>query len=216
MAEKANTTDLAVKVNRDELKRFNLSDYTPSYVTDLALSTTAASQCTTYLENYMYTCQETSTSPTGFSSYVLNRTDLAGNFLDSMFIKNGGHGSAIGLEASGDDIYVWSFLWGSKGSYKLARFPYVSGATIDDTEATTVYYDPFTTDYLYPFINHEQDKMIIKRSPSGSPGVVEVRNLSDVKNGVDNILHSHTLKQRKRTQLCRRLACLMVDIYIYC
>ncbi|EIT85902.1 hypothetical protein A374_08704 [Fictibacillus macauensis ZFHKF-1] len=58
-------------------------------------------------------------------SYSLSRTDVAGNLLDKMVIKYGGHGSHYGVENVNGKVWIYSALWDKPNKkWYYVKFPY--------------------------------------------------------------------------------------------
>jgi len=83
---------------------------------------------------------------------TVTRLDFAGNQLGHMYLKGFGHGVSIGVEADGTDSYLWTEVdarqeGDSSRGVRLARFRFVSGTTVVNTDAGLAKYTPIPNAY---------------------------------------------------------------------
>ncbi|SEG40262.1 hypothetical protein SAMN04489712_10524 [Thermomonospora echinospora] len=76
---------------------------------------------------------------------TISRLDLAGNLLGHMHLEGFGHGTAIGVESSGDASYLWVEVdptgFSARGT-QLARFKFVDGVTLTNESPELTKYQP--------------------------------------------------------------------------
>ncbi|WP_412095279.1 teichoic acid biosynthesis protein [Bacillus inaquosorum] len=141
----------------------------------------------------MYATQVSSGGSTGSESFTITRMNQNGVMLDSMKIVNGGHGTTIGLEREGSKVYIWSNYnvvdtSGNTVSNDLVRFPYSAGATITGANGGITRYNKFNDKYTIPVIDQQNGLIAFRIKEVGDNSTVQLRNLSDIKKGVDKIL----------------------------
>ncbi|MFG3037831.1 hypothetical protein ACGFYZ_13070 [Streptomyces sp. NPDC048330] len=84
---------------------------------------------------HWYVCQRDTT--TGDQERILvTRFTENGETVDSMHVERAGHGANIGVERTGDAVFLWTDAM-PKGHWAsaLARIPYVPGGTVDASKA---------------------------------------------------------------------------------
>lgn len=123
--------------------------------------------------------------------YIISRLTSAGKLLDKMIVRNGGHGTTIGLERVGSQVYIWSNMnivdtSDNITGYQLVRFPYTPNNAIVEVPNVQVY-GKFNNRYTTPTIDSYNGLMTL-RYQVGGVNKVELRSLEDVKQGRDNLL----------------------------
>ncbi|MCM3140391.1 teichoic acid biosynthesis protein [Bacillus safensis] len=196
--------------NESELEDLNqiiekemMFDYTtvsPVYHTHLNLKDPTVLQCFVIDEETgdIYATQVTyGTTGSGRESYTLTRLNKNGVMLDSMLITDGGHGTTIGIERENGRVYIWSNYnivnSGSVVGNELVRFPYVAGTTMTRDNGMIERYNKFNDLYTIPVIDQQNGLIAFRMSIDGTSSVVELRNLADVKNGVNKMLGKVTV-----------------------
>lgn len=129
------------------------------------------------------------TQVSGDQDFTITRMSKSGSFIDHMKIPFGGHGTTIGLQKINGNPYIWSNRHvvdasGNITGSELVRFQYKPNTTL--TSFTT--YNKFTKEYLTPTIDQHNKYIAFRVSPTIGNMYVELRKLSDVQNGVDNLL----------------------------
>ena len=175
----------------DELKNAeNVFDYTavePEIVTHLNGIRNAVNQSIAIdpKTREIYTTQSDSLSPEGF---YINRLTPAGEYVSSMLINQGGHGTQIAIERltdAGGNLMIWFYHTG-KG--KLVCIPYQDNAVITTTQATAFTdYTPASLvgRYFTPTYDPYFDRIALRQDA----GRVEIRKRSDIVGGIDTVLY---------------------------
>lgn len=173
---------------------FDFTAVSPSYFQTLNLADTSVMQSFVINEatNEIYATQVANGNPDATESYILSRLTMRGTLIDSMRLNHGGHGTTIGLETVGTDVYIWSNYDIADGSganigTKLVRYKYVPGAIYNENSPELVQYDKFTTSYVSIFTD-QSTGLAAFRINAGSTNVVQLRRLADLKAGINNVL----------------------------
>lgn len=193
IGERLNENDKILTDVDDTVYEFD--KYPPHHLTTLDLAGGSVPQWAGLLpqKKEIYSAQVYSTDPT--QSFIITRMDSNGLILDSMIVGQGGHGTTIGLETIGNDVYVWSNLDILDDSNKvignkLIRFKYTPNTEIGPFEYEE--FDAFRTAYCTPFC-HEEIDLIGLRFNIGNNVVIDIRKLSELKVGIDNLIGTVTI-----------------------
>lgn len=192
----ANETDLE---NLDSMIQKELSfDFTtvlPVYHTNLNLADKTVLQCFVIdeLTGDIYATQVASGNQDKSESFTITRMNQNGVMLDSMTLIHGGHGTTIGLERENGKMYIWSNYDvvdsnGNAVGNDLVRFPYTAGATLNGGSGGIKRYNKFNDYYTIPVIDRENGFIAFRVKLIDGNSLVELRKLSDVKNGVNKVL----------------------------
>ncbi|MCC2528179.1 teichoic acid biosynthesis protein [Bacillus halotolerans] len=192
----ANETDLE---NLDSMIQKELSfDFTtvpPVYHTNLNLADKTVLQCFVIdeLTGDIYATQVASGNQDKSESFTITRMNQNGVMLDSMTLTHGGHGTTIGLERENGKMYIWSNYDvvdsnGNTVGNDLVRFPYTAGATLNGGSGGIKRYNKFNDYYTIPVIDRENGFIAFRIRLKDDNSLVELRKLSDVKNGVNKVL----------------------------
>ncbi|KAF1681280.1 teichoic acid biosynthesis protein [Bacillus sp. SKDU12] len=192
----ANETDLE---NLDSMIQKELSfDFTtvpPVYHTNLNLADKTVLQCFVIdeLTGDIYATQVASGNQDKSESFTITRMNQNGVMLDSMTLIHGGHGTTIGLERENGKVYIWSNYNvvdsnGNTVGNDLVRFPYTAGATLNGGSGGIKRYNKFNDYYTIPVIDRENGFIAFRIRLKDDNSLVELRKLSDVKNGVNKVL----------------------------
>ncbi|WOO47644.1 teichoic acid biosynthesis protein [Bacillus subtilis] len=192
----ANETDLE---NLDSMIQKELSfDFTtvpPVYHTNLNLADKTVLQCFVIDEmtGDIYATQVASGNQDKSESFTITRMNKNGVMLDSMTLIHGGHGTTIGLERENGKVYIWSNYNvvdsnGNTVGNDLVRFPYTAGATLNGGSGGIKRYNKFNDYYTIPVIDRENGFIAFRIRLQDDNSLVELRKLSDVKNGVNKVL----------------------------
>ncbi|WP_165844859.1 hypothetical protein [Staphylococcus saprophyticus] len=130
--------------------------------------------------------------------YMLTRLKSNGDYIDSSLIVNGGHGTHNGYRYIGDELWIYSFIKDYDGRNKLVRFKYTPN--VDISYGTYGMEEVFTghseNPYITPIVNNKTQQILFRieypRSEwatRGSMNYIEIRNLEDVDNRIDNVVH---------------------------
>ncbi|WP_226035598.1 phage baseplate protein [Aquibacillus saliphilus] len=174
---------------------FNFTKVSPSYYDTLHLPSDTVMQCMVINEqtNEMYVSQLDG-QQTGVETYLLSRFTLEGVYLDNMKLINGGHSTSFGIENIDNDVYIWSNYENEAGTtYDLARFKYTPNTTLTEDSSEIQRYDKFTTEYVVPAIDQKNGRIAFRVKHTETTQTIELRDLSDVKNGTDDILASYEI-----------------------
>ena len=127
-------------------------------------------------------------------SYTITRMTRNGNYIDHMQVKNGGHGTSIGLDpdrASGRMFIISNYNTvnanGTVVATNLVRFEYVPNKIINDLTDCTVL-NKYQVDYGTPVTDVQNDLIGIRFNPSDDRQYFELRKLSELKSGINNLL----------------------------
>ncbi|QXJ47116.1 teichoic acid biosynthesis protein [Bacillus altitudinis] len=182
----------------DILEKEMMFDYTtvsPVYHTHLNLKDPTVLQCFVIDEKKgdIYATQVSS----GTSGYTITRMNKNGVMLDSMNVHQGGHGTSFGLERENGKIYIWSNynIVDSNNvviGHELVRFPYKAGATIKRDSASIERYNKFNDKYTIPVID-QKNGLIAFRTKIKKDSVVELRDLRQLKKGINKVLGKVTI-----------------------
>ncbi|AUS10890.1 teichoic acid biosynthesis protein [Bacillus subtilis] len=192
----ANETDLE---NLDSMIQKEMSfDFTtvpPVYHTNLNLADKTVLQCFVIdeLTGDIYATQVASGNQDKSESFTITRMNQNGVMLDSMTLIHGGHGTTIGLERENGKMYIWSNYNvvdsnGNTVGNDLVRFPYTAGATLNGGSGGIKRYNKFNDYYTVPVIDRENGLIAFRIKLKDDNSLVELRKLSDVKNGVNKVL----------------------------
>ncbi|WP_226036358.1 phage baseplate protein [Aquibacillus saliphilus] len=181
------------------LKNVDFTTISPTFHGKLPLPEITVMQCFVMNEstNELYVSQVIPSSEPS-ESYRLSRYTIDGVYLDSMVLKNGGHGTTFGIENSDTDVYIWSSYdkldeSGNVVGHDLVRFKYVGGNTLTASSIALTRYDTFTSEHVFP-VTEQKNNRIAFRVGTGT-STIEIRNLDDIKNGINQVLHSISIPQ---------------------
>lgn len=147
----------------------------------------------------MYVSQSTGIVSTGHSeTYTISHLDKYGKLLDSMTVTRGGHGAIFGIEKQSNTVYIWSSFDqtdanGLTTGYSLTRFAYQAGTTINYSLPSITIYNKFNTAYTSVVTDQKNGRIAFSYTNSSGNLVVELRNISDVKSGINTILGTVTI-----------------------
>jgi len=192
---------LKVYVNEsmNTLNEISVKESEPTYVANLNLKIGTIMQSFQFNgpTNEFYAIQTNGYLPGPAQGYTMNRLSPGGIYMDSMDVVYGGHGVSFGIENIGNQVYIWSYYQkvdanGNAIGHELIRYPYMAGATITPTSPSVQRYSTFQNGPFYPAVDQANDIMAFRL---GTEGVqrIEIRKLSDVKNGVNKVLHSFAI-----------------------
>ncbi len=156
----------------------------------------------TVLQNYVideateeiYTSQLIGTIPAGVAeTYTISRLNIQGKLIDSMDIRYGGHGTAFGIEKENNITYIWSNYHrtdenGASIGSELVRFPYQPGKEIFFDDESIEVFNKFNDVYTICVTDQKNKRIALRYSDELGQQIVELRNLDDIKNGIDNLL----------------------------
>lgn len=165
---------------------FDISNIEPHFFTNLNLYESSVLQCMVVDEvtGLIYASQVANDT-----DFTITRMSKSGSFMDHMKIPLGGHGSTFGLQNLNGNAYIWSNRHKVDGNgnvigHELIRFRYVPNTTL--TQYTT--YNKFKDVYMTPIVDQHNKYIAFRFTPSDKVTYLELRRLTDVQNGVDNLL----------------------------
>ncbi|AIC98317.1 teichoic acid biosynthesis protein [Bacillus subtilis subsp. subtilis str. OH 131.1] len=174
---------------------FDFTTVPPVYHTNLNLTDKTVLQCFVIdeLTGDIYATQVASGNQDKSESFTITRMNQNGVMLDSMTLIHGGHGTTIGLERENGKMYIWSNYNvvdsnGNTVGNDLVRFPYTAGATLNGGSGGIKRYNKFNDYYTIPAIDRENGLIAFRIRLKDDNSLVELRKLSDVKNGVNKVL----------------------------
>ncbi len=178
-------------------------EWSEVYLYDLDLAASSVNQTIVIDEagQRIYATQARTFKGDTAESFVISRLTLDGRLLDSMTVRYGGHGTSIGIERNGNSVYIWSNMLSvdSNGRVKtqfLTRYPYAAGSqlTVDSPSVEKLAEFPDPAAYMSPFTDAKNESIAyrhtsLKKGKKASR--VEVRNIEDVKKGINKVLYSY-------------------------
>lgn len=177
----------------------NSFDYTkidPIFFADLSLGAGTVLQWfgIDHKTGNIYATQVDGRNSDNIERFRLTRMSSSGFYLDSMLIEKGGHGTTVGMEWENGQLYFWSH-WSEVDSNKkehrhLVRFPYKPNTTLSGGVQV---YSKFTDLYVTPTIDYVNNFILFRVTLNDGSQKLELRKLSDVKNGINKVLHSMTI-----------------------
>ncbi|MCR1833050.1 teichoic acid biosynthesis protein [Oceanobacillus caeni] len=197
LGERFNSVDSQLARVAKKTYDFDFTALSPSFYTTLKLSDATIMQNFVVNEKTreIYTTQVTA-SPEGHTSHSfrINRLTIDGRLIDYMTLIHGGHGVGFGIENIDGEVYIWSDYdivdaSGNTTGHDLVRFKYVGGTTYNENSPEIARYENFSATNTTPAVD-EKNGFIAFRVGSGSNQVIELRNLEDIKTGVDLVLAS--------------------------
>lgn len=203
-------------------KKFKLGEAIPTYLFDLQLQEATVNQALAIDEqnNYMFATQ---VSPSNPESFRINRLGMGGKHIDSMNIKNGGHGTTIMVEPVGSNTYIWATVTEYDSSNKrtnnvFVRFPYQAGREVDANSSIMKRYGEYPDPQIYmsPFGDYKNDLIAFRHTNTkiGTITHIEIRRLSDVKNNVDEVLYDFPFTSNLNDQIMQGFALDGTQIYL--
>lgn len=123
--------------------------------------------------------------------FVINRLGPSGQLLDYMVVKDGGHGTTIGLEWEEDTLWIWANLnlVGSNDRVignELVRFPYKPNKGLVNVEGIQRL-PKFNNVYTTPTFDVPNGFVVFRFNRDGRQ-VLNLRRIADVKAGIDDLL----------------------------
>ncbi len=192
LAQKATKEELSLKVSKEEQKIFDILTTPVSYYSTLELPEGKIMQGFYFAQNgnAMFANIADGGSPESFTVYRLTST---GKMLDSMTLSQFGHGTLLGIEEIGTEVYIWTNIETVSSTNTLTRVKYIPGATYTPSSPEIENYSKFSIEgKVYPSI-HYNYIIYCRGLGSGNSWKVEKRLLDDVKNGIDNIIQEITI-----------------------
>jgi hypothetical protein len=164
---------------------FDISKLEPQYISHLNGIRNAVNQSVNVdLETgQLYTTQSDSETNEGF---YINRLSPSGEYISSMWIPQGGHGTTIGLDRkTNGNLKIWFYHLGVS---KLVQIEYADNVVLNPTDfGVYTDYTPLSLKTLYftPTFDPYFDYLVLRRED----GRVEIRNRMDVRNNIDAVLY---------------------------
>lgn len=208
-------------------KLFSAADAQDLYLFDLELANVTVNQGLAIDEvaGEIYATQVYNGFGGNYESFVVTRTSLGGKYLDSMIFKNGGHGTSIGIERDGGQIYIWTNMMDVDANDTLVtqwlcRVPYLPGTTIsiNDSRVRKLKEFPNPSRYQSAFTDPKNNLLAMRITDKTSGSTVsklEVYKVSDAKNGNFNTkVHSYSFTSDMNSQILQGLALDGADFYV--
>ncbi|ODJ59866.1 BppU family phage baseplate upper protein [Brochothrix thermosphacta] len=183
---RVNFTDAVLKPLDDAEHSLDIEKFEPMFVGNLATFRNAVLQAFNIdsATSQYYASQSNSQTPEGF---VISHISPNGSkLLSKMEVQNGGHGTNFGIERENDRVYIWTIIRTNTGIQKLIRVPYKENSVLT-YDSSLKDYTPETLNNIYftPVVDMVNGYMLIRRGD----GLCELRDLSDIKSGVDKVLY---------------------------
>lgn len=188
-------TDLTAAIAAVPGATFDLSHLTGTFALRLqSLDVTTIQAIQQDSKGYWWYNQITvaTTGNTVEDTYIV-RCSPGGTLLDYMTCTAGGHGCTLGIEYDVNGNPVVYFVWtdDAGSSQDLVSFPYAAGTVLTRTNAavTKVWSGPMG----FVGFNFPADLCVFRYPGSGSTATTELRKISEVKAGTNNVLKTITL-----------------------
>ncbi|HDD0309285.1 TPA: hypothetical protein O9547_000577 [Staphylococcus aureus] len=181
------------KEYRETEYRFEPKEQEPEFITDLSPYTNAVMQ-SFWIDPKTKVIYMTQARPG--NHYMLTRLKPNGQFIDRLFVKNGGHGTHNAYRYINGQLWIYSAMLDDKGNNKFARFKYKSGEITYGSGTEDVMLNVFNTHYTSAIYNPIENLMIFRREYKASErqeknalNFVEVRSADDIDKGIDKVLY---------------------------
>lgn len=181
------------KEYRETEYRFEPKEQEPEFITDLSPYTNAVMQ-SFWIDPKTKVIYMTQARPG--NHYMLTRLKPNGQFIDRLFVKNGGHGTHNAYRYINGQLWIYSAMLDDKGNNKFARFKYKSGEITYGSGTEDVMPNVFNTHYTSAIYNPIENSMIFRREYKASErqeknalNFVEVRSADDIDKGIDKVLY---------------------------
>ncbi|EZY68573.1 hypothetical protein [Staphylococcus aureus] len=181
------------KEYRETEYRFEPKEQEPEFITDLSPYTNAVMQ-SFWIDPKTKVIYMTQARPG--NHYMLTRLKPNGQFIDRLFVKNGGHGTHNAYRYINGQLWIYSAMLDDKGNNKFARFKYKSGEITYGSGTEDVMPNVFNTHYTSAIYNPIENLMIFRREYKASErqeknalNFVEVRSADDIDKGIDKVLY---------------------------
>ncbi|WP_436860515.1 phage baseplate protein [Staphylococcus caeli] len=180
---------------------FDIPNQSWQYLTNLSPWTNAVMQ-SFHLDNRTGLIYMTQAYGEG---YKLTKMKSNGQFMSQMFVEGGGHGTHNAYRWQDDKFWIYSFIKDDEGFNKLVRFSYRPDITITygDYDMEEVFTGHPELPYITPIINEEEQKILYRIEypkseweTRGSMNYIEIRNLSDVDERTDKVIHRMDIPMR--------------------
>lgn len=124
-----------------------------------------------------------------------HRFDMKGNYIDSMIVQGGGHGSSFGARLVNDVPEIWTSSTNPDGAnFCLSKFSWQSNKVIkQDNGLVKVAKMPGINGRYFRRISVDFEQGWVLSVMSSGP--IEVLKLSDINKGVWNAMYSFTMQQ---------------------
>lgn len=164
------------------------------YMTELSPWTNSVMQ-SFYFDNVTDTVYMTQAYGSG---YKLSKMLPNGKLLSQMQLDGGGHGTHNGYRWIDGTLWIYSSYKDLTGKMKVVKFTYKPDVTLKygDRDMTDVFTGHPDFPYVVPLINEPEGLMLYRVeypkaewASRDSMNYIEIRKLSDIDNGIDNVLH---------------------------
>lgn len=168
-----------------------LNELTPVYVGEMQIALLKVMQCAAKdpVTGDWFVAQNDGSTP---ENTVISRLTHSGAFINAVQLTAGGHGMTCYPQWINGELWVWSG-WNDGTTNSMVRFKWrgTAGTTtvIAKTDADIQIMSTFGTDSVLAQIDEQQDRIMYRRSTSS----YEMRKLSDVEAGVDDLLYSNVV-----------------------
>lgn len=208
-------------------KAFVAADSQDVYLFDLDLANVTVNQglAVDEVAGQMYASQVYNDFGGNYESFIITRTSLGGKKLDSMILKNGGHGTSFGIERDGGKVYIWTNMLDVDASDKLktqwlCRIPYVANATISisDSRVQKLKEFPNAKRYQSPITDPKNGLLALRitdTTTSSRQTEIEVYRISEAKTGnFNNKLYTYKFTSAMNGKVLQGLAIDNTDFYV--
>lgn len=172
-------------------KSLPLNEVTPVYVGEMQVALTRVIQCAAkdLVTGDWFVAQNDGASP---ENTVISHLTPQGAFINAVQLTAGGHGMTCYPQWIDGELWVWSG-WNDGTTNEIVRFKWrgdqYTTTVIDKTAADIEVMNTFGTDSVLAQIDEQQDRLMYRHSG----GQYDVRRLSDVEAGTNDLLYSSTI-----------------------
>lgn len=196
-ADSAIVTADEAKADVNSMIGLDITQLTPQYVTQLRVDPVIISQ--SFVKNPLngqYFVSQTGAANGNTNDLIIYRCAPDGRVLDQSTLIGGGHGSSIGMENVGADVYIW--LWWEldttgTATQRSVRWKYSGGKTVLRNDPDVLNINNFDNDaYSNWSIDQANDLIAIRTTPANTETLASeqltLRKYSEYMDGVDNVL----------------------------
>lgn len=179
-----NATDKLIELEES----FDISKIEPQFWTELGGIRNVVQQYfwINKLNGRVYQTQSDSQSQEGF---YINELTPSGNFLGTMHVPKGGHGTSLGIEYVNGEMYMWTNV-----DKKLVKFKF-KGDTVLDPSTLQNHMPKSVKDVFFaPVSDWKGEKMAFRRSD----GIIELRDIGDLNKCIDKVYATVTIPLEER------------------
>ena len=165
--------------------RFDLTQASHDLFRDKPLARPTVMQSFTFdnANQRLFVAQLADDAPAAAGNLCVTQLNFSGDPVGQMSLTGFGHGVSIGAEPVGSDSYLWTEVdavdgWGTR----LARFPFVDGATVDHTSGSLQKHQPITgADRFTCAVDPVNERLIVRYRTSDKQFRFAAYDIADVR-----------------------------------